>query len=605
MHADFGIIDKTKPPKPRYVYQPVPENFKSTYEAQKYFEEQKRRWIEGYAGLTGPHYFYLQEGYLKAGTHGEHIRPVWRDVDEFIFEGIDISIKRGYECGVVKRREVGLTSIGAGALPNYFMRVYPGSTSIMTSCDKPRIFKMFNDKTAVMFDNMDKRIKPKVINRNQTKNNVYIKAMMPTPDGRELESDIYCSETVDNPKAFSGTRAAFGFFDEFPLHPYREEVMASSESCFMQSGVKTGFLLWGGTVEADIPPDKMVELKKIIGDAKGANRHILFIPAWMGLDKVRDKDGNIIQLMVNGHSDRIRGTQWVEEELERREKLESKKSYLGFRKNYPLTIEVALEIDTGGIIPQEVMETLDKQEKLIKQNPPPINTYSIKRGDDGPYVVPSKFGQITILTHPEFGHVYIAGMDPRPFNDAKIKGSSEQVITIKDYTTQTYVAYYASMDTADMTAETSIMLQEYYNNAPVMLERNVGGVMLEKYKELGKAHLLADQPATLGINFVDKRVKKGYFKNDHTSARGNDLLIRHLMQYAQNVWFERIINELRVFLEQNTDLVDAMIACEFLDAEITKRKKIATENKPQYKEIPTIERDSSGKTKMVIKKVKL
>ena len=58
------IIDKTKPPAPLYVREPTP-TFTTTYESDKYWDEQRRRWIEGYSGLTGLHYFYLQEWHLK------------------------------------------------------------------------------------------------------------------------------------------------------------------------------------------------------------------------------------------------------------------------------------------------------------------------------------------------------------------------------------------------------------------------------------------------------------------------------------------------------------------------------------------------------------
>ena len=73
------IIDKTKPPAPLYVRVPTP-TFTTTYESDKYWDEQRRRWIEGYSGLTGLHYFYLQEWHLKL-IDGSTLRPQFRDTD--------------------------------------------------------------------------------------------------------------------------------------------------------------------------------------------------------------------------------------------------------------------------------------------------------------------------------------------------------------------------------------------------------------------------------------------------------------------------------------------------------------------------------------------
>ncbi len=607
MTSSFNIIHhKDGVPPPKHVYEPVPV-FKKTVDQQRYWELQKERWIEGYNGLTGPHYFYLQECWLKAGTKGDLIRPFWRDVDEFMFEGIQLAQTKGRnECGIIKRREVGLTSIGAGCLPMYYMRVYPGCTVIMTSCDKPRIYKMFNDKTMVVYNNMNKSIQPKVVSLNQTKNNVYLKSKITTVvDGVEQvrEGDIYCQETVENPKAFSSTRCAYGFFDELPLHTKREKLIASSEACFMDSGVKSGFLLWGGTIEDGIGTETLIDMRQMVADSEGAGRSLIFVPAWMGLENITE-NGKVVKIMKNGYSDKERGTAWVEAELERREKYESATRYQGFRKNYPLTIEGALEISDGGILPVEIMEALNDREKVLRANPPPIGKYKLIRQEDNSVVaVPHKRGKFLILSHPQEGILYTSGTDPIPFNDAAIADGSDYALTMKDYDNQNYVGFYAerNMD-ADDVIENCILFQDYYFGAKTMLERNVGGVALAKYKDAGRSDLLANQPTSLGIKFIDKRVKKGYYKNEQTSGRCNDLLIKYLKQYASSISFERMIEEIRRYLIDNTDLLDAMLANELYDADITK-KKAKKMGKSRIKRVPMMIRDKDGKTIRIIQEI--
>ena len=58
------LIDKTKPASPIYVRTPIP-TFRSEYEKQKYFAENKKRCIEGYGDIPGTLYDYLQNQYLK------------------------------------------------------------------------------------------------------------------------------------------------------------------------------------------------------------------------------------------------------------------------------------------------------------------------------------------------------------------------------------------------------------------------------------------------------------------------------------------------------------------------------------------------------------
>jgi len=589
------IIDNTKDKPCPYKFVPTPV-FMNPYDEQKYWDEENRRWREGFNGLTGKHYFYLSQCKIKSGTDGSLIRPVFRDVDMWVFEAIDKAISMQYDLGVIKRREFGLTSIGAGCLPNYFMRLYPGSTSIITSCDKPRIFAAFNDKTAIVYDNLYDKIRPKEVNRNQTKDHVYLKTKMKVRNTEgELEvreSEIYCSETVMKPSAFSSKRCIYGFYDEFPLHEKREELIASSNACFMQGTERTGFLLWGGTVEHGIKNETLSELRGIVADSKNSKTLIMFIEAWMGLKKF---------MSPNGWSDKEAGTRWVEQELERLDKLESKTQYLAFKKNYPLRIEDSLEMSDEGMFPPEVVAKINEQQKRIMNEPPPVANYDIESG----LAKPSPKGKFVILSHPQKGYTYIAGTDPIPFANNNINDGSDYAMAIKCRETDTYVAYYAERNmNSDIVVMNSIKLQDYFCGAKTMLERNVGGVVLEKYKDFGRIDLLADKPSSLGIKFSDAKITKGYYKNDKMAQRGNELLIKYLLHHADTIFFKRMLDELGDYLVKNTDLIDAVLACEIYDANIVRKNAKAVAVRTE-KEIPYVIRDSNGVTRTVWKKVQI
>ena len=49
--------------------------FSSPVDESKYREREVYRWINGYEGLSGIHYFYLAEGTILSGQYGL-IRPV-------------------------------------------------------------------------------------------------------------------------------------------------------------------------------------------------------------------------------------------------------------------------------------------------------------------------------------------------------------------------------------------------------------------------------------------------------------------------------------------------------------------------------------------------
>lgn len=590
------IIDNTKDPACPYRFIPTPV-FRTEYERQKYWSEEKQKWREGHSDLTGMHYYYLSQCKIK-DADGAPTRPIFRDVDMWVFEAIAKGISIEYDVGVIKRREFGLTSIGAGCLPNYFMRVYPGSTSLMTSCDKPRIFRAFEDKTAFVYDRLHDDIRPKEMNRNQTKESVYLKVQIKEKledgDIDIRESDFFCSETTKNPNAFSSSRCKYAFFDEFPLHTNRKAVLTSTRPCFMRGTKKNGFLLWGGTVEHGIANETLSELRSIVADSENSRTLIFFVEPWMGLEQF---------MSPNGWSNKEKGMEWVNREIERYSKMEDKTDLLAFKKNYPRSLEEALEMSDEGIFPQEVVAKINEQNKRLMIEQPPVARYDI---EGGVAQINQSKGKFYILSHPEKGKTYIAGTDPIPFSNNDINDGSEYALAIKCRDTDTYVAFYSERNmNADVVTMNSIKLQDYYGGAKTMLERNVGGVILEKYKDFGRYHdLLADKPSSLGIKFSDNRITKGYYKNDKMAQRGNELLIKYLLHHTENIFFKRILEELGDYLIKNTDLIDAIVACEIYDANMV-RKNAASIKRPVEREIQVVVRDASGKTRIEWKKVSI
>jgi hypothetical protein len=586
------IIDKTESPAPMYVRHEKP-TFRTTLERDRYWAEEMRRWKEGYNGLTGPEYFYFQEVIIR-DAEGALIRPYWRDCDHLIFDAIDKCINNEKDLFVMKRREIGLSTVFGGAMPMYFSLMFPGSTSLVTSADSKRIKELFSEKTTAAWQYLDEDIKPARARTNQQGFMLFATEDRKTKTFSGLQSKIVGSETVDNPASFEAYRAKYCFLDELFLHPRSNDVRNSVARCLMKGTKKVGLLCMGGT--AGIANTKgMGEAKSLYKDAKHKGILTLFLRGTLGLK----------EFSINGHSDEKAAEEWILKRREKLDKAQDKTDYYKFVSDYPLDENEVLSINTESVLPKEVMMGVMKQKIYIMNNPPPVFPYDLMRMEDGTIKAESnRKGKFLILEHPDPASKYCSGTDPIPFNDSDLADGSDFCISIKKRDAETYVAYYAerSLD-ADLIVDNAILLQDYYNQTPTMLERNVGGVVYQKYKDLERLPLLSSKPTSLGIKFEDSRTTKGYYKNDRTSARGNDFLIKYLLKHTDKLFFMRQIEELEKFLVGNTDLVDSMIACEFQDQDMMK-KEAKKYVRPEYRLIPTITRGPDGSTRVEQKKVR-
>lgn len=587
------IIDNISAPSAMFVRKEKP-TFRTQVEKQRYWEEEMRRWREGYRDLTGPEYFYFQEVIIR-DAEGALIRPYWRDCDHMIFNAIDICMKSEQDLFVMKRREIGLSTVFGGAMPMYFSLMFPGSTSLVTSADSKRIKELFSEKTTAAWQYLDEDIKPARARINQQGFMLFATEDRKTKTFSGLQSKIVGSETVDNPASFEAYRAKYCFLDELFLHPKSNDVRNSVARCLMKGTKKIGILCMGGT--AGIANTKgMGEAKALYKDAVYKGILTLFLRGTLGLK----------EFSVNGHSDEKAAEEWILKRRAQLEKAQDKTDYYKFVSDYPLDENEVLSINTESVLPKEVMMGVMKQKIYIMNNPPPVFNYSLLRMEDGTVKAePNKRGKFTILEHPDKDSKYLSGTDPIPFNDSRLSEGSDYCICVKKRHAETYVAYYAerSLD-AEYIIDNAILLQDYYNQVPTMLEKNAGGYAYQKYKELGRLSLLSNKPTSLGIKFEDNRSSKGWYKNEKTGSRGNELLIKHLLKNTDKLFFMRQIEELEQFLVGNTDLVDAMICCEFHDADLTRREANKFE-KPDFREIPTITRGSDGATKIIMKRVRV
>lgn len=358
------IINKPEHFSAKYIYQPPPDFHLDKHPdvaVQRYYEQQQQIWKEGYFRdgekvLSGKHYFYLQEIKLKTGR-GDIIRPFWKDSDDLVFTTIDECIDAFLDLFILKRREIGLSSIIAG-LSFWFARIFAGSTINITSADKKRFVRLFEDKIIVAYKNMSPYIMncvPKNINRS--KNDVYLKVGMKKKmdDGEvyEVETEfnlIETSQTDESVANFSASRTPLMIVDEIFLHPRINKLLRSAQATMMDGAEKFGFFLGGGTCEDTLSQEELQQFHTLWTEADTKGIKTLFLPAWMGLK----------QFSINGWSQEKEGTDWVLDQLEKKLKSSDTNDAIAWRKNYPLTTDDIWKLAEGdGAFEKDVMDILE------------------------------------------------------------------------------------------------------------------------------------------------------------------------------------------------------------------------------------------------------
>jgi hypothetical protein len=613
------IINKDNRKCP-FIFNGHKTNFKTKLEEQKYWAEEYRRWLEGYAGLMPRHYFYLTMGTLKP-IQGLPIKPVWRDVDAMIFEADAETRRIGHTLNIIKRREVGLTSIYGGNEPIYNCLTMPGSINLITSADKTRVKNLFSDKTMFMYDNLslpDYMMPHKKSERQEGFLNL---ASKKNKGGVGAGSQVYCLETADNDrsaKRFETFRAMSIFLDELFLHPRADIVFKSSQACLRQSFQVIGHMTIGGSCGGDTV-DEINALKnnadmieQMIGDADALDMTVVFIPGTLGIngaDELDDngrKTGNRLSFMENGYSNTEKAKEWIEKKRTALKRAKDQSHYNNFVKSYPLTIEEVFQVNRAGIMPPEVYENL--QAAKIKIEEKGGNKFFSMRKDSQTEkyeIKENSKGKFVIIADPDPCKTYLAGTDPIPFNQsAIIDEGSEYALMVYCLEDEAPVAYYAERNLdADHCVGQGILLQERYRSiefpdgAPAMIENNRGEVAIRIYKELNKYSLLANRPKNLGFIYEENSAgeKKGWYSNDKTIARANTYAINILKLYGDRIGLRRLVDEAARWPNANNDLFDALKSLGLFREEYILGKKKTQKIGVSYIEVPYLAPDKSGR----------
>lgn len=265
-----GVKAEDVPP-PAFIRTPKPQGMTGD-EEEAYWTVEMKRWVDGYTTpeghfLRGFHYFYLTQIIIRT-EDGDLIYPVWRDVDELTIEEWYGAMEAQEDFGIYKRRGIGL-SVMFAALALWRALTKPGTTSLLTSNNKPKSKRLFNEKVAVAYDKLDPWIRPEHESKQQEgfllmrtkKSNGTEDGNMSTIMARQT------SETREDAAAFESERAIHAFCDEIFLHRFPQEVRRSMQSCLKKGMSKMGPFCFGGSAGI-VSEEGMKEAEKIWKNSK-------------------------------------------------------------------------------------------------------------------------------------------------------------------------------------------------------------------------------------------------------------------------------------------------------------------------------------------------
>jgi hypothetical protein len=563
------IIDKIKPKAPIFTFKPAPTIFKTSLDETKYWQEEKRRWIEGQGDLTGMLYYYATQIKLKDRVRGHIFRPTVRDADLIIFNAIEQARKEGLALYFMKARGIGFSSIGMN-LPFYFFRTMPNSNCIATSKDKKTLARLFTDKTMVAYEEFDSPYtKPDQIAKNQTANESHLKVGMKYIDdeGKEkyAESIFECRDTQESEKAatnFSGGGAIYGFADEAPLMPRMDTFFNSAIETFKDHSINkiVGTLVMGGTVEATIKPEEIAKIQNIWENHKVKRILPLFLPATYG------------KHMVNGWSDHKRAEEEILRERDELEKAGDRSKLDAFIKNNPLDISEIFSMAGQASWDEYAIQKINERGQAIPKEPP-IALYNITDMGHKAEVSPNQKGNVKILQHPKDNVKYIIGVDgimTSELTNNNADASDYSICVMKGVDPQDSlqfapVALYKerprSIEDANKIGLALLKYYNKYNNAKIIGETNAGGEhLLKMIQNAGLWNTVMYRKDLNKSGWVDTK-KAWFYRNQDIKEWQYEAANIYFKKYSEQIKFMEIITDAKKKYEDNKDTLDSFMAC--------------------------------------------
>lgn len=557
----------------------------STSEYFKYWDEERRRCIEGYTAddgdfISGYNYFYLNycpiqritnKTFTRADgtTYNKRINevnfPDFWDYDYYYFSAVQEAEEQGKHLCVLKSRRRGYSFKGGSmACRNYYL--IPNSKTFVYAANKQYLTEDgILTKAWDYMDFIDRNTawgKKRAVNTQMRKRaGFYIKDEYGNQIEMGYKSEITGVTLKDNPSSIRGKRANLIMFEEGGSMSELGAAWQIARPSVEVDGVAFApMIIWGTGGDED---SKFATLKDMFYNPKGYNclefdniwdeaatstKCGFFVPQYTNMD-IRDEHGTRLYMDNDGNTLYKPAIEYIL--AERQKVIENATSNAAIDRyvaERPITPAEAMLEFNGNIFPkkelQEQLSLLRTNKKLqnhkqvgdlvqqpdgtikwvIKKNGD-ITHYPLKQGED-------PTGSIVIWEHPNkdaSSGLYIAGIDSYDYDESSTTslGSCfiyKRIQSIEQYSDIIVAEYTGRPKSAEEFYENVRKLLLYYNARAMYENQNKGIFVYFTNKHCD--YLLADQPDIINDIVSNSKVnrKKGCHMNKQIKQWGEGLI---------------------------------------------------------------------------------
>ena len=578
------------------VYTHLYPNKSPNSEYRKFWDEEKRRCIEGYIResdgewITGYHYFYLNyspieiveelkeevingtltttqlEEAVEGGIRSERVQDfprIW-DGDYLFFHYVEQGEAEGKHGSVLKCRGRGYSFKGGSMQArNYFM--IRGSKSYSFASEQEYLTRDgILSKSWVNLNFIDNNT-PFTQPRDYKDTEMHKRASYKDVDNKTekgMLSEIIGVTCKNDPNKGRGKRGKLLFFDESGKFPGLQQTWAIARKSVEQGRYVYGYMITagtGGTRGADFEaaekffysPDgyNIKSLTNVFDKGAVNTRCALFIPEYLNREGCYDKDGNsdvikaLFEILIQRQKVRnntLDGTALVQEKAEA-----------------PITPQEAVLRVEGSIFPvTELKDYLAEISPNMARFVAPHYVGTLIPESDGSMkfvftngtttpirefpATENKVGAIEVFEVParvKDNYRYIIGVDPIDSDEVTYSNSLGSVIVFDRWTRRIVAEYTGRLETTNAFFEIVYRLAIYYN-ATIMYENNKKG--LYGYFQMIKKNIgiLADTPEfildkqTLKPRNVSNNTTKGINATAAINAYGRRLQVDWMLENA-------------------------------------------------------------------------
>lgn len=552
----------------------------NTTEYFQYWDEQKKRCLDGYTNengdyISGYNYFYINfcpiqrivyeviNGKVKKTRRLEF--PDFYDYDAYFFQAENDAEEEGKHLCVLKSRRKGYSyKAGSMACRNYYL--IPDSKTYIYASDKQYLTEDgILTKAWDYMDFIDKNTawgKKRSVNTNLRK-----RAGFQTKDeyGNVIElgykSEIIGVSLKDNPDKVRGKAGKLIIFEEAGSFAELGAAWQIARPSVEQDGIAFGTMLAFGTggdedshfqtlKDMFYNPDgyNCMEFDNIWDESATGTKCGFFIPQYTNLD-IRDSEGKRLYMDKDGNTLHKQSIEFIL--AERRKVIQAATNTVAVDRyvaEHCITPQEACLEFGGNIFPKKELQeqlarirtkkelqnykqvgdliyTGDGQLRWIMKKTGDITHYPLKKDDD-------PTGSIVIWEHPmkdaPYG-MYVAGIDSYDYDQSGTNSLGSCFIykrfqSLESYSDIIVAEYTGRPSTAEEFYENVRKLLIYYNATAMYENQNKGLFVYFSHKHC--EYLLADQPEIINDVVGNSTVqrKKGCHMNKQIKAWGEGLI---------------------------------------------------------------------------------